>query len=586
MIIIPKPQEMNFFDEKIAVHGLKVKVDDSKILSLTLPLQKETETETETVIYFLKDDDLAEEQYKIVAKDEQIKVFYNSECSVFRAVSTLKQIISQAKDGTIPGFAVNDFPSIPNRGYMLDISRAKIPNLEYLKELVDILSDLKYNQLQLYMDDLVYEFTHFMEYCKDHQPLTKSDILQLDEYCKEHFIQLIPNQNSFGHMEKWLSIKELAHLGLTLPNEEKPSTLNPLCEKSIEFMDQLYDGFLNDFSSEYVHIGMDEVRELRAGKETQQACEQYGVGRVYTDYLNKICSLVREKYNKVPMFWDDIVFKHEEELVNIPKDVVVMEWGYEAEHHYDRNCRRLQELGLKFYVCPGSSMWGTYTGRTNIALVNITSAAECGAYYGADGFLLTEWGDGGNPQFPGTTYFPLVLGGASSWNSGSHDSEVAHWERRELIDACKIYMDKFLYHTRSDTSLADIVFRMGNYYFLEDALRFNGNELSYYKRNIDKLDERKKNGFRRVRKYMQDIYSELEQVIADDIVFREIKTNCRMVILITELLCGIRHDVPEDFIEEYNYLWDINNHPKGKDIFITRLKQLAQLAAENIPDKA
>ena len=69
---------------------------------------------------------------------------------------------------------------------------------------------------------------------------------------------------------------------------------------------------------------MDEPFELGLN-ETKEACEKHGVGKVYTDYLNKICELVSKKYNKTPMFWDDIVFKHPEQLENIPKKVIVME---------------------------------------------------------------------------------------------------------------------------------------------------------------------------------------------------------------------------------------------------------------------
>ena len=42
-----------------------------------------------------------------------------------------------------------------NRGYMLDISRGRILDLSHIKTMVDILSDLKYNQLQLYIESRV-----------------------------------------------------------------------------------------------------------------------------------------------------------------------------------------------------------------------------------------------------------------------------------------------------------------------------------------------------------------------------------------------------------------------------------------------
>ena len=35
-------------------------------------------------------------------------------------------------------------------------------------------------------------------------PLTASDILELQAHCQAHYIELVPNLNSFGHFERWL----------------------------------------------------------------------------------------------------------------------------------------------------------------------------------------------------------------------------------------------------------------------------------------------------------------------------------------------------------------------------------------------
>ena len=45
-----------------------------------------------------------------------------------------------------------DYPDFPNRGFMLDVSRDKVPQLETLFWLVDLMASFKMNQLQLYME--------------------------------------------------------------------------------------------------------------------------------------------------------------------------------------------------------------------------------------------------------------------------------------------------------------------------------------------------------------------------------------------------------------------------------------------------
>ena len=293
----------------------------------------------------------------------------------------------------------------------------------------------------------------------------KLEIKELNKYCMEHYIALVPNQNGFGHMGAWLSHSELSHLAITKDGKPSP-TLNPLLPESLELLDKIYDGYFDSFSSDIVNIGMDEPFELGMS-ETKEECEKYGIGKVYTDYLNKVVNLISDKYGKTSMFWDDIVFKHPKQLDNIPKSAIVMEWG-----------------------------------------------------------------DGGHPQFVSTTYYPLVFGGYLSWNAGDHNTEIAYEERRNAIEDCKKFLDDYIYHTKKG-SLSDIVYRMGNFYLLENKLIFNNTELVVALRNKGKVSvtDSEKKAYIRVAEYMEALKTELMNVEADEIAVREIKANCDMVII-------------------------------------------------------
>lgn len=560
--IIPIPQKISFSGKKCDVSSLHIKCSDENISEMFKTLHRQT-GKTETSIVY--DAALKGEAYKLDIEDNSITILYGEPVGAFRAFSTLKQIIAQNENGEVPQLSAEDYPSLENRGYMLDISRGKIPKAKYLKELVDILAELKYNQLQLYMESFVFEYKNFPDYWKDTQPLTKEETAELDKYCKERFIQLVPNQNSFGHMSSWLEKPELSHLAITGSDGKPSSTLNPCLDGTLEFIDKIYDGYFDAFSADTVNIGMDEPIELGLN-ETKEICEKKGIGKVYADYLNKVCGLILEKYKKRPMFWDDIIFKHPEQLANIPKEAVLMQWGYEAEHHFERNCQMIKEKGLKFYVCPGTSMWNSITGRSNNALVNITSAAECGAYYGAEGFLLTEWGDDGHPQCPFVSYLPLVLGAACSWNSGSHNTEIAYGERRNLISGCKKYLDKFIYKIRNNVSLADIVYRMGNYYLLENSLLFNGTELFKFLGTHGGLNPEETAGIGRVFRYMNDLKDELEKADANENALSEITLGCDLVILAASIILNKPFDA-EEVLQRYKEIWEKRNHSAGENIF-------------------
>jgi hypothetical protein len=115
------------------------------------------------------------------------------------------------------------------------------------------------------------------------------------------------------------------------------------------------------------------------------------------------------------MFWADIIL-HQRELVRkLPKDVVALEWGYEANHPFNRDGKTFRSAGIPFYVCPGTSGWNSLTGRTANCLGNLANAAVNGLRHKAVGYLNTDWGDGGHHQYLPVSYTGMLAGAAYSW---------------------------------------------------------------------------------------------------------------------------------------------------------------------------
>jgi hexosaminidase len=86
---------------------------------------------------------------------------------------------------------------------MLDISRSKVPTLATLRDLAGRLASWKINQLQLYMEH-TFPYTGHEDVWRDASPISPDEILSLDAYCRERHIELVPNQNTLGHFERWL----------------------------------------------------------------------------------------------------------------------------------------------------------------------------------------------------------------------------------------------------------------------------------------------------------------------------------------------------------------------------------------------
>lgn len=312
---------------------------------------------------------------------------------------------------------------------MLDISRGRVPKLETLLTLADHLADFKINELQLYTEH-TFAYRDFKAVWKSWGALTGSEIRQLDVRCRELGIELIPNQNSFGHLREFLSYPPLSRLGeVAAPYESAsgdflrfPSTLAPNHPGTIPFLRRLYDELLPNFSSRRFNVGCDETWDLGRGK-SKQDCDRLGKGRVYLDFLKKIHSEVSSR-GRTMMFWGDIILNHPELIAELPKDVNALNWGYEATHPFEKETALFAGAGIPFYVCPGTSTWMSLIGRHDNALANLKAAAAAGRRHGAAGYLITDWGDGGHPQPLAVSYLPYLAGAALSWNSKGFNQRV------------------------------------------------------------------------------------------------------------------------------------------------------------------
>jgi hypothetical protein len=116
------------------------------------------------------------------------------------------------------------------------------------------------------------------------------------------------------------------------------------------------------------------------------------------------------------LFWGDIILEEPERVVDLPEDVVALDWGYEADHPFDDQARRFASSERDFWVCPGTSSWNSLAGRTGNALGNLESAARAARAHGATGYLITDWGDFGHLQPPSVSYPGFAVGAGRAWS--------------------------------------------------------------------------------------------------------------------------------------------------------------------------
>ncbi len=351
-----------------------------------------------------------------------------SPAGMFYAVATLRQLLGQY-GASIPCMTIDDWPDFPHRGVMLDISRDKVPTLATTLMLVDMLADWKVNQFQLYTEH-TFAYQHHPDVWAAASPFTPEDILTLDAYCRERFVELVPNQNSFGHMERWLKHPRYAPLaetteGFTAWNTFFPqsATLTPSDPGSFALVQELYDELLPHFSSRQFNIGCDETLELGQGRSAADVAERGE--RVYLDFVRRLYDDVTRRGRTV-QFWGDIIVERPDLIPELPRDIIALEWGYEDDHPFDERLGHFAASGIPFYACPGTSSWNSLGGRTTNVLGNLKNAARSGLSHGAIGYLNTDWGDNGHLQVLPISFLGFAMGAAYSWAlDANRDLDVA-----------------------------------------------------------------------------------------------------------------------------------------------------------------
>lgn len=335
-------------------------------------------------------------------------------------VQTLRQLIRQ-NGAVLPVLQIEDAPAYQIRGYYLDATRGRVPTLAWLKQWADKLCFYKYNQLQLYIEH-TFAFDGMSETWRGSSPLKPADILEFDQYCANLGIELVPSVSTFGHQYVAMRTQELRELGEFPEDADRPfsfiermkhHTLNVADDRAFAFSTQLVDSYLQLFRTKRFNICADETFDLGKGQSKQEA-QRVGVATLYATYVGKLCEHLSQQGHE-PMFWGDIAIEMPEILETLPNNVTLLNWQYDPEAT-DEKIQLVAKAGAKQIVCPAVWGWNALLPRIDDAWNNIARIARYGLDCGAEGMLVTDWGDFGHVNDPRMAVPGMIFGAQYAWN--------------------------------------------------------------------------------------------------------------------------------------------------------------------------
>jgi hypothetical protein len=174
----------------------------------------------------------------------------------------------------------------------------------------------------------------------------------------------------------------------------------------------------------WFNVCCDETDGLGTGPSKEQVAK-IGVGGVYVSHIRRIHDLLRDKHQKRMMMWGDIILQHPGNLQEIPKDTIMLTWGYDARASFEDQIIPFAKSGYEFFVCPGVSDWSRILPDFGVALTNIQNFVRDGVKHGALGMINTDWEDDGE-ALKAVKWHADAWAAECAWNASTTSPEDFH----------------------------------------------------------------------------------------------------------------------------------------------------------------
>ena len=468
-------------------------------------------------------------------------------------------------------------------GVMLDCSRNAVMKPERVKEFAAIIKKMGYNTLMLYTED-TYEIDSqpFFGYMRG--KYLKSELADIDAYCKEIGVELVPCIQTLAHLNcmfKWQDIyEEIRDIDDILLAEN---------EKTYELIDDMFRNLSGCISSRKIHIGMDEAYMVGLGKYRTR----HGIKdrfEIINKHLHRVCNIAK-KYGYEPMIWSDMFVKlalntennydggdisNITEKAALPENISLVYWDY-----YNENAEKYEEMmkinrafGRKVYFAGGAWAWKGFAPN-NEGSIKTTDAAYTGFENApTDGEFITVWGDDGAECSPFAVLPALMY--AAKRSKGKDDMDILKKEFKEItgadfdsimlldkVDEVKGHSEMTLGRNPSKYLLYNDPF-MG---LADNICKKEDNE--YYAQLAVKIKEAEKNAGELA--YLFASYEKLCEVLAhkaDLGVRTRAAYKNRNMAEIKELAeeYGVTIDMIKEFVSAFRDRWYNDDNPHGFDV--------------------
>ena len=323
-------------------------------------------------------------------------------------------------------------------GVMLDMSRNAVMKPEEVKRFAKTIKGFGYNMIQMYTED-TYEIPEEPYFGYLRGRYSQAEIRDMVAYCNSIGVELIPCVQTLAHLDTifyWMPFRVVNDIdGILMVGEER----------TYELIDRMFRSLRECYTTNYIHIGMDEAHRLGLGKYLDKNGFENRFDILH-NHLERVIEIAK-KYNFKPLMWSDMFFRlatkgdyyisdpnliTDEVLAACPDGVDQVYWDYYStdKANYDVMLDAHKKFKGETWFAGGAWTWSGFVPTNCYSLESMFPAMRSCRERGVENIMLAMWGDNGSECSPWASIPSLFA--IKRYYDGVEDMETI---KREFFDA-------------------------------------------------------------------------------------------------------------------------------------------------------
>jgi len=318
-------------------------------------------------------------------------------------------------------------------GPMIDVSRGAVLTVDACKQMIDTIAALGMNVFALYMED-TYTIPGYPYFGHLRGRYTQEELREIDDYCTEYGIELLPCIQTLAHLQQFLQWKASRSLSDT------ESCLLIDSEETYQMIEAAVKSMRQCVRTNRLHIGMDEAHDVGLGRYMKQhgAVNRFELLNRHLDRVAAIC----RKYDFEPMMWSDMYFRlgsptggYYDPDNHVPQSVIdglpdvgMVYWDYyhKDEATYEHMFSEHERMGRPVIFAGGNWTWSGFLPQVSLTDATMYPALRVCLRHHVDTVLATMWGDDGHETDVFMANSQLPIFSEACWESERFTPERVH----------------------------------------------------------------------------------------------------------------------------------------------------------------